>query len=65
LTAFDPLGDRHLAFARKEWNNAHLAQVQTHRVICLFECTCGEIEFYIFIKVFLFIFRNYNSCLFE
>src|SRR5438132_791095 len=35
--SLSPICDRALAFARQQWDNAHLTQIQANRIVCLLE----------------------------
>src|SRR5581483_4203924 len=54
LAAFNALGDLHLAFACKERNRAHLAQVHADGIVGLLQRAGSEIEFNFVAFLFLF-----------
>jgi len=60
LAALDALGNDDFAFAREQRNHAHLAQIQTNRIVRLLQSAGGEIEFNVFVRLFFFI--NYTNC---
>ena len=63
LTAFDSFRDRHFAFAREQRHHAHLAQVQTNRIVGFLQGAGGEIELNILVTDVFVIGRNGGSLL--
>src|SRR6185295_17388653 len=43
LTTLDTFRNGDFAFARKQRNNAHLAEVKSNGIVCLFECAGGKV----------------------
>ena len=58
LAALDAFGDGDFAFARQQRHNAHLAQIQTNRIVGLLERAGGKIEFDVFVDLVFVISRD-------
>ena len=54
LSPLNALGDFHFAFARKQRNRPHLAQIHADRVVGFFQGAGGEVEFDVFGAFFSF-----------
>jgi len=58
LAALDALGDFNFAFAGKQWDCSHLAQIHADGIVSFFQGAWGEIEFdvlanFIFVELFI------------